>query len=157
MLICRCDIKYTRHRKTHAFCCAGIAGSCDSICVQNFRAQQLQGEEIQLSVGRTPVAPHQQPARGHAKQCFSAFSMLLMMLGNETRVLMNAHQTDKIARTQFSSRKREERFTCGQPAVRWDTRKCICKVNSIRTRKERNMHRCMLPGNRGVGPVKKHD
>lgn len=58
-----------------------------------------------LSLGKTPVAPHQQAARGHAKQCFSAFSILLMMLVNETRGLMSAHPRHKIARTQSAAGK----------------------------------------------------
>lgn len=58
-----------------------------------------------LSVGKTTVAPHQQAARGHTKQCFSDFSMLLMMLVNETGALMSAHQRHKIARTQLTAGK----------------------------------------------------
>lgn len=43
-----------------------------------------------LSLGKTPVASPQQAARGHDKQCFSAFCVL-MMLVNETGALMSAH------------------------------------------------------------------
>lgn len=58
-----------------------------------------------LSVGKTPVASPQQAARGYAKQCISAFCMLLMMLVNQTGTLMSAHQRDEIARAQFTAGK----------------------------------------------------